>query len=92
MKNKIIKWLFGNDWEKYWDLHRKYCEQTSMNLELMKENQKIRKEKIEIMERDIENLRITRIVLDKTKALEEICKKYNIDIEKELKLRSDATE
>lgn len=88
MRKKIMKWLLGNDWEEYWDLHKEYCEQLSMNLELMEENQKIRKEKIEVMEKDIENLRITRMVLDRTKALEEICEKYNINIEKELMLRS----
>ena len=35
MRKKIMKWLLGNDWEEYWDLHKEYCEQLSMNLELM---------------------------------------------------------
>jgi hypothetical protein len=86
MRKKIIEWLFGNDWEEYWDLHKKYCDELHKNLELMEENQEIRKEKLEIMERDLENLRLTRIVLDNTKDLENICEKYGINIQKELEL------
>lgn len=92
MKKKIIKWLFGSDWEEYWDLHKKYCDELHKNLELMEENQEIRKGKLEVMERDLENLRLTRIVLDRMKDLENICEKYDINIQKELELMNEETE
>lgn len=49
----IIKWLLGEDWEEYWDLHRKYCEEIKTNIELLEENQKLTTRLIENNERVI---------------------------------------
>lgn len=92
MKNKIIKWLFGNDWEKYWDLHRKYCKQIDETISVMVENQNLRQRLIEKIEEEQGTARLALRVCDVNNKLELICEKYGIDINKELELMNRETE
>ena len=55
MKKAIIKWLFGNDLEEYWELHDKYCKELNAHIESLEENQMLR---LELMKKIENNIKI----------------------------------
>lgn len=79
MRKKIMKWLLGNDWEEYWDLHKRYCERITKNISLMNEL-------IEKIEKEKETVEISLRICNLNEKLISICEKYNIDVDKELEL------
>lgn len=92
MRKKIIEWLFGNDWEKYWDLHKKYCKQIDETISVMIENQNLRQRLIEKIEEEQGTAKLALSVCNVNEKLELICEKYGIDINKELELMDEKTE
>ena len=64
MKKAIIKWLFGNNWEEYWELHDKYCKELNAHIESLEENQKLRLELMEKIESHIRTLDFSQKLMD----------------------------
>ena len=64
MKKAIIKWLFGNNWEEYWELHDKYCKELNAHIESLEENQKLRLELMEKIESHIRTLDFSQRLMD----------------------------
>lgn len=84
MKKKFIKWLFGNDWEEYLDLHKKYCKQIDKTISVMIENQDLRKRLIEKIDEEQGTDRLALRVCDINENLKLICEKYGINVKEEL--------
>lgn len=91
MRKAIIKWLFGEEWEEYWDLHKKYIEELSSARGLLKENIKLRNEHIQELKNHMEEIdshkktiALAESLLEENKILRKLCILHGITIESEV--------
>lgn len=88
MRKLILKWLFGADWEEYWDLHEKYIFELGQHKksierekELIEETQELRERILKEIEDNIKISKMSLKILDAYEKLERICKENGIDTE-----------
>ena len=89
IRKAIIKWLLGEDWEEYWELHKKYIYEMECNKKLLEETkeslediQYLRTKLVKEIDDEIRTSKMALKVLDVNEKLERICKENGIDINK----------
>ena len=82
MRKKILKWLFANELKDYWDLFQENIKIREEYINEIKETIKIRSDYVKELDSHLNTLDILKQVLD-------VCKKYNIDIDKELESQNN---
>lgn len=89
MKKAIIKWLFGADWEEYWDLHEKYVYELEQHkksieseIEALEDVQKLRRMLLKEIDDELRTSNLALKVIDINEELERICKEHGIDTNK----------
>lgn len=83
LKKAIIKWLLGNDWEEYWELHHKYLKQLDEMIKVLDDNLELRHKLIEEKEHHLKSLEEELRIIKDNKSLYEICKANGIEVEKD---------
>lgn len=85
MRQKIIQWLLGSDWEEYWKLHDKYIREIEDGIQgLRREKQHIITAEKLLREKYVETERVVELLEERIRILR-YCIENNIDITEVLK-------